>query len=117
MADQIPGLISSGNIDLYHRPAVPNPETGGYSTVYSTSFADDQGREILVPRAADGKILSEPEARARYYRTGEHLGVFKDPASATAYARQIHNEYDSGKYNNDRHYSFGTWATGASRYL
>ncbi|MGA2857577.1 MAG: hypothetical protein ABSE40_11950 [Candidatus Sulfotelmatobacter sp.] len=94
----VPGLIQPGNIDLYNRPKIPNPQ-GGISTVYSTSFGDDKGREILVPRAADGTILSEKEAEQRYYRTGKHLGIFDSPEHATAYAEKLHNEYAAGKYD------------------
>jgi hypothetical protein len=39
------GLIEKGNIDLYNRPSITNPK-GGKSTVYSTSFGDEKGREI-----------------------------------------------------------------------
>jgi hypothetical protein len=95
--DKAQGLLEPGNIDLYNRPSIPNPK-GGQSTVYSTSFGDDKGREILVPRAADGKILSEKEAEQRYYKTGEHLGIFDNPDHATAYATQLHNDYAAGKY-------------------
>ena len=98
MADPQQGLLEPGNIDLYNRPQIHNPQ-GGISTVYSTSFGDDKGREILVPRAADGKILSEKAAEQRYYKTGEHLGIFDSPEHATAYAQQLHNDYAAGKYN------------------
>lgn len=93
-----PGLIEKGNINLFNRPNIPNPN-GGISTVYSTSFGDDKGREILVPRAADGKILTEKEAEERYYRTGEHLGIFNSPDAATKYAEQLHEDYAAGKYS------------------
>lgn len=95
--DKGTGLLEPGNIDLHGRPEITNPN-GGISTVYSMSFGDDKGREVLVPRAAAGKILSEKEAKDRYYRTGEHLGIFDSPEHATAYAEKLHKEYESGKY-------------------
>jgi hypothetical protein len=45
----------------------------------------------------EGKIISEDEAIRRYKATGKHLGIFKDPESATRYAQQLHNDYESGK--------------------
>lgn len=91
------GLVEPGNIDLYNRPKISNPK-GGTSTVYSTSFEED-GKEVLVPRAADGRILTEQEARDRYHRTGEHLGKFDTPEHATAYAKQLHQDYALGLYD------------------
>jgi len=100
----VPGMTAPGNINLYNRPTIPNPQAGGMSTVFSTSFVDEDpksktfGQEVLVPRAADGRILSEDEARQRYYRTGETMGGFRNAASATDYAQKVHKEYESGKY-------------------
>jgi len=91
------GQVEPGNIDLYDRPKVPNPN-GGTSTVYSASFNID-GDEVLLPLADDGRILSEDEAVERYRRTGRHLGRFLDPASATAYAEQLHRDYANGRYD------------------
>lgn len=84
-----PGLVTAGNIDLTNRPRVQNAD-GSISTVRSMSFERD-GHEILVPTvSADGKILTHDEAIAQYDRTGQHLGIFNDAASATAYAVQLH---------------------------
>lgn len=97
------GRREAGNIDLYGRPEVPNP-AGGNSTVYSMSFQDEDprsprfGKEVLVPLADDGRILSEEEAIDRYYQTGKHLGAFDTPQEANANAERIHNEYEAGKY-------------------
>jgi hypothetical protein len=85
------GQIEPGNIDLTNRPRVKNPD-GSTSTVRSMSFGDN-GREILVPTVMDdGRVVSNDEAIANYRKTGQHLGIFSDPASATAYAQQLHQQ-------------------------
>lgn len=84
------GKLAPGNISLLDRPEVPNPETGGTSTVWSMSFGTDKG-EVLVPRVSDdGRILSEREAIAQYDATGKSFGVFDTPENATAYAKWLH---------------------------
>ena len=40
----------------------------------------------------DGSILSDDEAVEMFKRTGRHLGVFRSPQSATAYAKKLHEE-------------------------
>lgn len=84
-----------GNVDLTNRPKYYN-EDGSVSTVRSMSFYDeDEAREILVPTVASVggtvRLLSDDEARARYYATGEHLGKFNTPEQATEYAMALHN--------------------------
>lgn len=93
---QVPGMVSPGNIDLTTRPQVKNAD-GSVSTVRSMSF-EENGKEILVPTVSDdGRILSDDEAIANYHKTGKNLGVFESPAAATAYANQLHNDYAAGK--------------------
>ena len=112
----IPNLVRSGNIDLSpgKRPNIPNPETGGMSSVWSTSFGTPEG-ETLVPRVTNGEdgkpphILSDKfdkkthtsEASEYYAKYGQHLGVFKDPDSATAYAQALH--LDQAKQGGEVH--------------
>lgn len=92
------GLLIPGNINLYNRPHVKNPD-GSVSTVRSMSFEED-GKEILIPTVGDdGRILSNTEAISRYKQTGKHLGIFKTPEEATRYAEALHNEYANGKYD------------------
>ncbi len=89
------GLIESGNIDITRRPSVPNPQTGGRSSVWSMSVGTDKG-EVLIPRVSDdGRILTEEQAVEQYKRTGHHLGIFDTPENATAYARSLHEDQAS----------------------
>jgi hypothetical protein len=104
-ADQVPGMLVPGNIDLSNRPIVRNDD-GSISTEFSTSFGDDKGREVLVPTVVGGKFLTPdgkkpPEgsaeekamfkrAQQHYEQTGEHMGIFDTPEHADAYAKQVH---------------------------
>lgn len=86
-----PGMLAAGNIDLTNRPRVKNPD-GSISTVRSFSTEID-GKEVLLPTVSDrGTNLTEAQAIAQYEKTRKHLGIFKDAASATAYAQQLHQQ-------------------------
>lgn len=82
------GLLEEGNINLDERPVVDNGD-GTYSTVKSASFEED-GIEVLVPTLdPTGRQMSDEEAYQRYRDTGEFLGKFDTPDSATAYAKRL----------------------------
>lgn len=86
------GLVEGGNINILARPQVKLPD-GAIATVRSMSFSDDTGNEILVPTVSpDGKILTEKQAIDLYYKTGQHLGKFKTPDAASAYAQKLHEQ-------------------------
>ncbi len=85
------GADVPGNIDLHNRPDVKNAD-GSHSSVLSASFEID-GKEVLLPLVShDGRIWSEDEAIDNYKKTGEHLGIFKNPEAATAAGRRIHED-------------------------
>jgi hypothetical protein len=92
----VPGLLVPGNIDIHHRPIVHNSD-GSISTVRSISIVTDEG-EVLIHT-----VVGDREAIDHYHKTGEHLGIFKNEAAATAYAKSLHNqqakEYDSKAFN------------------
>jgi hypothetical protein len=86
------GLLEAGNINVLDRPKVKLPD-GGVATVHSMSFQDKNGDEVLVPMVSpDGKMMSQSEAVALYYKTGQHLGKFKTPDLATDYAMKLHDQ-------------------------
>lgn len=86
-----PGMIKPGNIDIYNRPLVKNPD-GSTSTVLSIGVNFD-GNEYLIPRVTDdGKILSEKEAIEHFKKTRKHLGVFESPEASSAHAKYLHNQ-------------------------
>lgn len=83
-----PSMIEGGNIDLNRRPTVNNAD-GSFSTIESMS-ANINGVEVLMPTITpDGKRMTEQQAVDRYLKTGEHLGKFRDPREADAYAQAL----------------------------
>jgi hypothetical protein len=86
------GQLVPGNIDLHSRPVSKNPD-GSFSTVNSMSFSTDQGETLVPGVARDGSGIISPEAAIEQYRrTGEHLGIFRTPEDADAYAQRLHED-------------------------
>lgn len=100
-AQQAPGMIERGNIDLYKQPKVKNAD-GSVSTVHSFSINQD-GKEYLLPTVMpDGRHLTEADAISEFQKTGKHLGVFDSAEQATRHAEQLHQDYAAGEYDKPR---------------
>jgi hypothetical protein len=85
------GQIKPPNIDLSKRPVLKNKD-GSVSTVLSKGFDFGDGHETLIPTVVNGKKLTNKEAIDHYKKTGEHLGIYADVASANAAAEKIHQQ-------------------------
>jgi hypothetical protein len=83
-----PGMVELGTLDINDRPLIENPD-GSYSSELSFSIEED-GKEVLLPEVVGRKHIGQKAAIEHYRRTGEHLGKFKDAASADAYAQKLH---------------------------
>lgn len=89
--------LMEGNIDLSKRKPIQNSD-GSVSTLESMSIGTDKG-EVLIPSISpDGRRMSEEEAIQHYEQTGQNLGTFDSPQSATSYAEQLSKDM-GGRYN------------------
>lgn len=85
------GGMEPGNLDLKHRPAYKNPD-GSVSSVRSMG-AELNGKEYLLPTIAeDGRSMGDDEAIDEFRRTGNHLGVYRNPDDSTRAAEAIHQD-------------------------
>ena len=102
-------LIKPGNIDLNARPIERNSD-GTYSTVDSVTWEVD-GQFVNVPTViyVDGEEINGEwvegwvhvdgdTALDHYFETGEHLGIYKDEASAVKAAQQLSKD-QAKQYN------------------
>lgn len=88
------GVQEVGNIDLNARPVVRNSD-GSISTVLSSSYRNNAGQEVLIPRVSDeGKIMTLREAQEYWGMKRQHLGKFASPSQADAYAEWLHCQQD-----------------------
>lgn len=89
---------NNANLLLSRNPLPKDNLWEGQSTVYSSSFTDEHGRNVLIPTVIPDTarggwyIASFPEAVNHYYRTGEHLGMFATPEDADKYAQALHED-------------------------
>jgi hypothetical protein len=84
-----PGMFEPPNIDLAARPVVHLPD-GSIATVDSASNRFGR-REVLFPTVSpEGRMLTVPEGSDLYRRSGQHLGIFDNPADADRYAEALH---------------------------
>lgn len=90
---KVPGLVELGNIDLSNRPRVKNPD-GSISTVRTISIGIPQG-EVLIPTVVGNRVVSDAEAIARFHKTGQHFGIYANPAAANAAAQRLHRQQAS----------------------
>lgn len=82
------GIVAPGNIDLSTRPVIHNKD-GTISTLKSISIGTPQG-EVLIPTIApDGRQMDREDSIDLFYKTGQHLGIYDSPESATKAAKEI----------------------------
>jgi len=74
LPSQIAGV--SPDAQLKHRKEYIDPANGDRMTTYSIGFTDRDGNEVLIPTIVNGKRLTDAEAQAHYYATGQHFGKF-----------------------------------------
>src|SRR5260370_37489094 len=84
-------MVKAGKIISRLDRKVRKNTEGSVSTTSSMSIGTSDG-EVLIPTVVDGKRLTKEQAIAQYRKTGQHLGIFKTPDEADAYAEALHNE-------------------------
>jgi hypothetical protein len=118
-----PGLSAPYTVspfDTNKFPPIIN-EDGSVSHIIIKSFGFD-GQEVLIPTMADGKKLTDDEAKQRFLETGEHFGKFDSVEAANAFAKILEDALQTTDLdgNNIAHEqdlrsssarAFGTWVT------
>lgn len=93
--------FGEGNINLFSRPVVKNPD-GSSSTLHSRGMADDSGNEWLIPGVDEHgarPLLSDDEAWKQFQQTGHYLGKFATPEAGSTYGNKIHEDAEQGYYD------------------
>lgn len=88
--------IEMGNINLYNRPQVKNPD-GSVSTVKSISIGigdeTSPNKTALIPLVhPDGYIMNNEEAISWFKKSKQHLGIFENQEVANKYAENLHQQ-------------------------
>jgi len=81
-----------GNIDLFNRPRIENKD-GSFSTV-ATIGVNVGGREVVIPTAIKGKVVSEKKAIQHFQKTGESFGEFDSIEDASEFAEELHRQQE-----------------------
>lgn len=89
---QVSGLVEPGNINVFNRPLVHNPD-GSTSTVHTMSYGNRAGQEVAVPTVSNEGAMMNPHDAMRYWgQRGQFLGKFATPEDADAYAQALHEQ-------------------------
>lgn len=97
------GLLKRGNIDIYHR-AVAHLAGGRIATVESFSIplaetpwrnlVRKPGAQVLLAAVDNGKVIGQKAAIRKFFRDGQHLGIFTSPSTANRYAICLHKQQE-----------------------
>jgi hypothetical protein len=95
-------MLEQGNIDISNRKSVPNPFTGGFSTVFSQGVSGPDGIEVVHPRVIGDRVVSPDDAWKHYQDTGENLGKFKSVEAANLYGNLLHQDQENHQFGSKK---------------
>lgn len=84
-----PGIVAPAQQQQHPnlKPVVPGNIGTAVSAARPVAVTMQNGRSVLVPTVIGGQQLSPEQAIQRFKQTGQHLGIFANPASANAFAQ------------------------------